>query len=180
MSLVIFYRTKPSSQLDAWLYKNDWDYLYLDKSIVLEEVAKLKPEQVVIDIDKFEDPLIICQKLKVNLPSVKLIVTSYDNSIESEFHKVGVSHFVLKKPIEHEMIHALSPKIKGDSSSLSERQKEILRLLILGHTNKNIAEILKLSIKTVEAHRTKIFRKMGASNVADLTYLAVRSNMVDV
>lgn len=180
MDLVIFYRCEPSAQLAAWLIKQELEHICLKKQIHVEEVRIHNPKQVVIDVDKYDNALLDCQKLKVKLPSIKVVVTSFNSELEEDFKRVGVNHFILKKPIEHEMINALSPSVRKSSSPLTKREEEILNLMVLGHTNKNIAEMLKLSIKTVEMYRAKVFRKMGASNVADLTYLVVRSNMVDV
>ena len=51
---------------------------------------------------------------------------------------------------------------------LSPREREVLRLLALGHTNREIGLVLEISVRTVETHRTRMMRKLGAENRADL------------
>jgi len=57
-------------------------------------------------------------------------------------------------------------------SHLTEREKEVLELVVAGDTNKAIARTLDISTKTVEAHRAKVMRKMGAGSLAELVRLA--------
>lgn len=58
-------------------------------------------------------------------------------------------------------------------AQLSERQREVLGLIVAGDTNKVIARRLDLSEKTIEMHRTKIMRRLGARNVVDLVRIAL-------
>jgi DNA-binding NarL/FixJ family response regulator len=61
---------------------------------------------------------------------------------------------------------------------LTRREREVLQLLAEGRTNKKVAEILKISIKTSETHRARIMRKLGAESVADLVRYAIRNKIV--
>lgn len=60
--------------------------------------------------------------------------------------------------------------------SLSQREKEILSLVVDGKTSKEIAQSLKISPKTVEAHRASFLRKLGAKSASSVVHLAVHSN----
>jgi two-component system, NarL family, response regulator NreC len=62
---------------------------------------------------------------------------------------------------------------------VSRREKEILKLLAEGYTNKEIAGMLCISVKTVEKHRANIMAKLDTHNVAKLTALAVRRGLVE-
>ena len=63
-------------------------------------------------------------------------------------------------------------------ASLTAREREVLRLVALGHTNKSIAGELELSPKTVDAHRTNLMRKLGIHDAPGLTRLAMRRGLV--
>lgn len=62
---------------------------------------------------------------------------------------------------------------------ISERERDVLRLLALGHTNKEIARRLYLSVRTVETHRASLLRKLGASSRADLVAYALQNRLVE-
>jgi len=61
----------------------------------------------------------------------------------------------------------------GSQDGLTVRECGVLRLIAEGHTSKEIAGLLDLSVKTVEAHRTRIMEKLGIHNVAGLTRYAI-------
>lgn len=70
---------------------------------------------------------------------------------------------------------ATSPTHADPIAALSEREREVLDLLVLGHTNAEIASLLFLSPRTVETHRASIQRKLGVKSRADLVRFASRS-----
>lgn len=63
---------------------------------------------------------------------------------------------------------------------LSEREKQVIRLVSDGHSSKEIARILEISPSTVEVHRRNIMRKIGAHKTADMTRYAIRSQLVTI
>jgi two-component system secretion response regulator SsrB len=68
---------------------------------------------------------------------------------------------------------ALSRKIQPlqeelDGELLTPRQRDILRLVSIGHTNREIAEVLEISVRTVEVHRFNLMRRLNVRNVAQL------------
>jgi DNA-binding CsgD family transcriptional regulator len=65
------------------------------------------------------------------------------------------------------------------SPLLTERQKAVLQLIADGCANKEIAALLKVSVKTVEFHRGRIMNKVGVHTVAELIRWAVRSGLVE-
>lgn len=62
---------------------------------------------------------------------------------------------------------------------LSQREVQVLRLLALGHTNSEIAELLGVSPRTVEGHRTNVLRKLGLKTRADLVRYALDAGLID-
>ena len=63
---------------------------------------------------------------------------------------------------------------------LSEREMSVGRLLALGHTNAEIADILIVSVRTVETYRAQLFRKLGVHSRAELVRAALRTGLVDL
>jgi two-component system, NarL family, response regulator NreC len=62
---------------------------------------------------------------------------------------------------------------------MTEREREVLRLLALGHTNREVAERLVLSVRTVESHRENIQRKLGVRSRAELTNAALELGLFE-
>jgi DNA-binding NarL/FixJ family response regulator len=62
---------------------------------------------------------------------------------------------------------------------LTPREREIIQLLAEGHRNKKIAQMLGISIKTVETHRTALMRKIGVKSIVELVRYAVRNNLTE-
>jgi len=67
---------------------------------------------------------------------------------------------------------------KGDVPGLTEREQEILGLIWEGFKNREIAEQLKISVKTVEAHRSAIMKKLRVSNAAQLLRAAIDNSFI--
>jgi DNA-binding NarL/FixJ family response regulator len=119
-----------------------------------------------------------------------------------EAMQAGACGFLLKSSANEELHAAVRRTLKGEiyltealpaeargslstptgratrSASLTDRQKEVLQLLAEGRSNKEIAAILGVSIKTVEFHRGQIMRALGVHTVAELTLFAVRLGLV--
>jgi DNA-binding NarL/FixJ family response regulator len=80
------------------------------------------------------------------------------------------------------MVRALQRRdsTEGDLvSTLSERERQVLRLLAMGSSAKEVAAQLAISVKTVETHRARLCAKVATHSVADLTRLAVRAGLVE-
>ena len=68
---------------------------------------------------------------------------------------------------------------RADADPLSEREREVLRLLALGHTNQEIAQLLYISVRTAETHRAHIMQKLGLSSRAELVRYALDHGLVE-
>jgi two-component system response regulator NreC len=120
--------------------------------------------------------------------------------------QAGGSGYVLKKAADDEVLDAirhvaaggafLRPAVttklvqdylervnKGEESDsygkLTEREREILRLIAEGHTNAQIAQMLVISVRTVESHRAHIMEKLGIQTRAELVKYALRKGLLD-
>ncbi len=156
-----------------------------------------------------ESGLIATGKIKEDYPDTKILILTMHDDEEYLFHilKSGASGYVLKNAPDEELllairtIHAggtyIHPKmatslvrefIKNDKSSagsedpfelLSKRELEILPLIAKGYGNKEVAEKLFISVKTVEAHKAKIMEKLNLKNRPELVEYALRKKLLD-
>ena len=72
------------------------------------------------------------------------------------------------------------PDVKIDADLLTPRQRDILRLVSLGHTNREIADVLEISVRTVEVHRFNLMRRLNVRNVAQLFRRALQLGLLTV
>jgi two-component system response regulator NreC len=119
-----------------------------------------------------------------------------------EAFAVGANGYVLKEAADTEVVDAVREVAQGgryvhpalgarliaaeaqeraeaEADPLSEREREVLRLLALGHTNQEIAKMLYLSVRTVETHRAHIMQKLRLSSRAELVRYALEHNLLD-
>ena len=73
--------------------------------------------------------------------------------------------------------HRMEPRPKS-SLHITPRQREVLRLVALGHTNREIAASLDISVRTVEVHRFNLMRRLDVRNVAQLLRQALQHNLL--
>jgi len=111
--------------------------------------------------------------------------------------RAGASGYVLKRALGTDLIEALRTVARGDtflypsvstivaeemlspSESLTPREEEILRLIVDGNSNPQIAKHLSLSIKTVEWHRNNLMSKLHVHNVAELVHNALQYRLIE-
>jgi two-component system response regulator NreC len=137
-------------------------------------------------------------------PESKVLVLSMqdDPAYVREAFGAGASGYVLKEAADAEVVAAVrdvasgqryvhptlgarlvaadaEERVRAEEDPLSEREREILRLLALGHTNQEIAGQLFLSVRTVETHRAHIMQKLRISTRAELVRYALERGMLD-
>lgn len=146
-------------------------------------------------------------EIKKHYPQTRILVLTQQKTEESirEALRAGANGYVLKDASDAELITAvrsalagkvyLSPSIsekvinvflvggkirgaKSDLDSLTNREREVLKLVAEGHTSKHIAGHLNLSVKTVEKHRSNLMRKLDLHNVSALTTFAIGQGLV--
>jgi DNA-binding NarL/FixJ family response regulator len=87
-----------------------------------------------------------------------------------------------KRSVAKTMLDIYTAQARAKKSSLellSIREREVIQLLAEGRSNKAVAQILGISVKTVEKHRSAVMRKLGAKSVPELIRFAVRKNMIE-
>jgi DNA-binding NarL/FixJ family response regulator len=173
----------------------------------VEMAIELKPDVVLMDIAMprlggFEAALEIRQR---KLPVKVLVLTQYDNK-EYVFQmlKAGASGYVLKKAAGTELVSAIRAVHAGESfldpsaakamvdryvgdengadeerrlDQISDREKEVLKLLAEGRSNREIGELLCLSVKTVMSHRANLMEKLDIHNRTGLVKFAIMAGL---
>lgn len=172
----------------------------------LEQVRELMPDVVVMDIAMpGMDGLEATRRIRKKNPAVKvLILTQYDNKeyILSAI-KAGASGYVPKRALGSELVLAIRAVYKGDSflypsvaaalideyrqqaegdpyDRLTAREREVLKLIADGHTSREIAGMLFISVKTVQGHRMKVMGKLKLHNRTELIKYAMRKGLVSL
>jgi DNA-binding NarL/FixJ family response regulator len=179
-----------------------------DGNEAIRMARELKPDVVVMDISMPHlNGLKATEKLKECCPQVHVIALTRhkDDGYLRQVLRAGASGFVLKQSPAAELIHAiravrnggkyLDPAVaqtvmgrfagmpplpsSADSISLSERETEVLRLIAWGHSNKEIATRVGLSVKTVEAHKANAMRKLGFQGRTHIIRYALLQGWLD-
>ncbi len=125
-----------------------------------------------------------------------------DPTYVREAFAAGASGYVLKEAADEEVVGAIrdvagggryvhptlgarlvaadaEERARAEADPLTEREREVLRLLALGHTNQEIAKSLFLSVRTVETHRAHIMQKLRLSTRAELVYYAMEQGLLE-
>jgi DNA-binding NarL/FixJ family response regulator len=138
------------------------------------------------------------------VPDTKVLVLSMqdDPRYVREAFDAGASGYVLKEAADSEVVSAVRAVAAGERyvhpvlgarliaaeaeerkraevDPLSEREREVLRLLALGHTNQEIAKMLYISVRTAETHRAHIMQKLGLSSRAELVRYALSEGLLE-
>jgi DNA-binding NarL/FixJ family response regulator len=172
----------------------------------LKLAAEAKPDIVVVDVSMPNvSGLDLIIQLKRILPKVEvLVLTMHDSErIVAQALRAGARGYLLKSDGGDKLIEALAALSRRQtyfSASVSEtllqaylnsnstqeheqltpRERQIVKLVAEGNSNKRISMILNVSVKTVETHRSAAMRKIGAKSSADLALYAARNELVQL
>jgi len=181
-----------------------------DGAQAIELVRELQPDVVLLDIAMPRmRGLEAIREIKQAAPDCKVLILSmYDREqYVRESIKNGADGYLLKgsntdelrmalmhvlngnlyispsvsKPLVSEWIHSgKADEQAGEEVQLTEREKSVMKLLAEGYPNKEVAELLHISGKTVETHRSRILEKTGVRNLAELVKYAIKKGMIDL
>jgi DNA-binding NarL/FixJ family response regulator len=173
-----------------------------DGNGVLEQAKALKPDIVVMDISMpAMNGLVATRTLKRAQPDVAIVALTRhdDDTYLEELLRAGASGYVLKQSAPVEFLQAiravaaggvyLDPAMtarvadgllarptdvaSGPVAAISDRESEVLRLIAVGYSNKEVATQLNISVKTVEVHKANAMRKLGLAGRVDIVRYAV-------
>ena len=175
----------------------------------VDAVRKQKPDVVILDMTMPElDGLEALRQIKRALPNTEVLIFSAYHSEEviEQLFDAGAKSYIQKSDAGRYLVAAIkslavhkpffTPEISqilfakfisvvarkkqpGPEHSLTAREREIVRLLAEGHSNKQIASSLGISIRTAETHRATLMRKLGIDSLAALVRYAIRNNIIE-
>src|SRR5690606_41709759 len=99
------------------------------------------------------------------------------SNVDNKFFRGTVSK-VLARPLLNVKPSKSATTMPRDPDHLTRREKEILRLVIDGKQNKQIADVLGKSVRTIETHRFNIMKKLGVNNAIDMVNKVVKENLI--
>jgi DNA-binding NarL/FixJ family response regulator len=170
-----------------------------DLSEAVFEARALQPDVIVMDVvmpggNGIEATVAVLKEA----PNAKVLMLSMqdDPRYVREAFAAGATGYVLKEAADTELLGAVrevagggqyvdpelgarlisaeaAERASAEADPLSDREREVLRLLARGHTNQEIAKMLYISVRTVETHRSNIFQKLRISTRAELVKYAI-------
>jgi DNA-binding NarL/FixJ family response regulator len=169
------------------------------------EVRRHKPDIVLMDVVLPDRSGIeATPDVLKEAPDAKVLVLSMEDDPRyvREAFAVGASGYVLKEAADSELVAALKQVASGEryvhpalgarmavadaeaaaraeEDPLSDREREVLRLLALGHTNQEIAKTLFISVRTAETHRAHIMQKLRLTTRAELVRYALAQGLLE-
>lgn len=171
----------------------------------LEKVKELNPDVVLLDISMpgMGGMSALKKITQISKAKVLMLTMHADEEYLKEVLQAGASGYVLKQAADSELVRAIREVARGQiyvdskmaqnlvkaiyhsaknksrqDSNLTEREKEVLKLIALGHTNKEIAEMLMVSVKTVESHKTRIMEKIQCQKRSEMVRYAIENGYI--
>lgn len=179
-----------------------------DGQEAVELVERLAPDVLVTDISMPRlNGTETTRQVRTLCKATRVVVLSMyaDQRLVRQALRNGAGGYVLKRSVTDELLLAVRAANRGEaylspavSSSiltdflghpqdsedlepfdrLSTRERQVLQLIAEGHTNNKIAEIIQISVKTVEKHRTSLMTKLNAHDIASLTRMAIKHKLI--
>jgi two-component system, NarL family, response regulator NreC len=178
-----------------------------DGEQVLKLAAELLPDIVLLDIGMpVMDGIETTRRLMQAHSQIQVLILSLyeDEKLLREAIKVGAAGYVIKRAVEEELLAAIKSVSRGDMyihpaitrllvsdlsstiqmksgalESLTPRELEVMGYLIRGYTNRQIAETLFISVRTVESHRASLLGKLALKNRVELVEFAKKYGLMD-
>jgi len=175
-----------------------------DGKEAVRKAIELKPDVAVLD---YALPLVngveATRQIRARVPTVEvLIFTMHDNEkLIYDLLKAGARGYLLKSDAKHSLLAAIESlavhrpfftakvsetllesyltKAGAAENVLSSRERGVIQLIAEGNSNKQIANILNISVKTVETHRAAAMRKLNLTSAAALVRYAIRNKIIE-
>ena len=174
-----------------------------DGQDAVDTVGRFRPDVVVMDVEMPGiNGIEATDRIRTEYPGIQVVMLSMHSDpvlIRQAFDR-GARGYVLKKSIGVELVKAIRTVCRGVTyhslsieqseyaveqpsrstpPQLTVREREVLRLIAAGNTNQQVAETLRISIKTVEIHRSNLMAKLGTHSLPDLIRTAIRLGLVE-
>jgi two-component system response regulator NreC len=166
----------------------------------IEMATESPPDILVLDLSMPDlDGIAVTRRLKPMYPDLKILILTLheDEALLREAIKSGASGYILKRAAEAELISAIQIVMRGDMyvdpsmlrilieeppksantvhesvEQLTPREIDVLKLIVQGYTNRQVGEVLNISVRTVEGHRANLMGKLGLRSRVELVRYA--------
>jgi DNA-binding NarL/FixJ family response regulator len=177
----------------------------LDGRALMAQAMQLRPDVIIVDVGMpFLNGLEAARRIKLESPNIKFIFLTMqdDPNLAAAALELGAIGFVLKHSAGQELLQAidhvlhgksyLTPKLRAEdwvatkararqfSKELTQRQKEIVQMHAEGRSVKEIADVLKISEKTVEFHKHNIQQSFSLRTSADIVLFALKQGLISI
>jgi DNA-binding NarL/FixJ family response regulator len=164
----------------------------------IEAAVRLEPQVVVMDLAMPDlDGIQATIEILRRRPGTGVLILSMyaeENYIRNAF-AAGARGYLLKNALEVDLPYAIkevaagrqclapglsmpAPESAGELDKLTQRERQVLQLIVQGHSNREIAALLGLSVNTVSVHRANLMQALGIHRTADLVVYAIRKGLV--
>jgi two-component system, NarL family, response regulator NreC len=191
------------------LLEGEPDIVVEDEGADAEEAIRLarlhKPDVILLDVVMpGRSGLDAAEEILQASPLTRILVLSMqdDPSYVRQAFASGAAGYLLKEAADDELVQAVrdvaaggryvhpalgarlaaaeaEARAKADADPLSERERQVLQLLALGHTNQEIAKLLFISVRTAETHRAHVMQKLRLSTRAELVRHAIHQGLLE-
>ena len=172
---------------------------------VIKEIPKYNPDIILCDINLPDrDGITLSSEIKELYPEIKVIILSMhkEKSFILKAVQANVDGYMHKDIFEQDLLEGITKVSMGEKyfskeiaqiiinnlygnktdennwTEITSREKEVLKLITEGFKNREIADKLFISTKTVDKHRANLLQKLNARNTAELVKYAIQQNMV--
>ncbi len=182
----------------------------VDGREAVDKARAVKPDVILMDIAMpFLNGLEATKQIRRDNPNARVLVLTMYESDEyvAQMLEAGAAGYVLKKVAGSELVYALRAVYQGEAflypsitkrlvedylrrvesgqerdtfDGLTDREREVLQLIAEGHTNKEIADLLNLSVRTVQNHRAHIMEKLGMHDRGELIKYAIQKGIIEL
>ena len=176
-----------------------------DGAEAVELALRHRPDLCVLDVSMPKRTgLQAAREIRAQDPAIAVLILSMhdDERYLFEALKAGAGGYVLKAEADTDLVDAARAVLRGEpfltnaaeqrylrewmaddatgpSEPLTPREQEVLKLIAEAHTNREIGEVLHLSLKTVESHRGNLLRKLGMRDRVELVRYAIRRGLIE-
>ena len=144
---------------------------------LLKELQRKKIRTKIVFLTMHNDPLTAKKAIQSNAAGYVLKDDAFEDLLYA-VRAVATGGTFISPSISDKLLRRKADD--GEDRLLTGREREILRLIALGSTNKKIADALSISVKTVETHRTRILQKLDAHTAADLVRYAIKTGLLEI
>lgn len=172
-------------------------------------IRKLKPDMVLLDLSMPKmGGISVLKEIKRELPDTRILLLTIHESDQHvlEAFDAGADGYCIKDSSRQELMIAVDSVLQGKTyispgisdqvmegflsnrkrlkkktswDTVTQREREVLKLVAEGYANKEIGDLLHISVKTVEKHRANLIEKLDLHNVAQLTVYAIQHGLVE-